>query len=76
MRDLKAPFPGGLDLGDGRRRWRTLDVGTTLTYLEAGAPRVACRFHWGVVVRAVPWARHKLRFTRWFEDQVAWLAVK
>jgi hypothetical protein len=29
----------GFDLGDDRRRWRTLDVGTTFAYLEAGAPR-------------------------------------
>jgi transposase len=27
-----------------------------------------------VVVAAVPWARHDSRFTRSFEDQVAWLA--
>jgi transposase len=42
--------------------------------VEAEAPRVVCRRH-GVVVCAVPWARHKSRFTRAFEDQVAWLAV-
>lgn len=64
----------GFDLGEGRRRWRTLDVGTTFAYLEANAPRVSCREH-GVVVCAVPWARHKARFTRGFEDQAAWLAV-
>ncbi|MGH2884920.1 MAG: ISL3 family transposase [Solirubrobacteraceae bacterium] len=64
----------GFDLGEGRRRWRTLDVGTTLSYLEADAPRVTCRRH-GVVVCAVPWARHQARFTRTFEDQTAWLAV-
>jgi transposase len=64
----------GFDLGVGRRRWRTLDVGTTLSYLEADAPRVTCRRH-GVVVCAVPWARHQARFTRTFEDQTAWLAV-
>ena len=29
----------------------------------------------GVVVCAVPWARHRSRFTRAFEDQAAWLAV-
>jgi transposase len=64
----------GFDLGEGRRRWRALDLGTTFAYVEADAPRVACRRH-GVVVCAVPWARHKSRFTRAFEDQVAWLAV-
>jgi len=64
----------GFDLGEGRRRWRTLDLGTTLAYVESESPRVRCRRH-GVVVCAVPWARHGSRFTRDFEDQVAWLAV-
>jgi transposase len=64
----------GFDLGEGRRRWRALDLGATLAFVEADAPRVTCRRH-GVVVCAVPWARHQARFTRAFEDQVAWLAV-
>jgi transposase len=64
----------GFDLGQGRRRWRALDLGTTFAFVEAEAPRVRCRRH-GVVVCAVPWARHGSRFTRAFEDQVAWLAV-
>jgi transposase len=65
----------GYDLGEGRRRWRTLDVGTMRGYLEADAPRVSCKTH-GVVVAAVPWARHDSAFTRQFEDQVAWLTVQ
>jgi len=64
----------GFDLGEGRRRWRALDLGTTFAYVEAEAPGVVCRRQ-GVVVCAVPWARQKSRFTRAFEDQVAWLAV-
>ncbi|MCA1701688.1 MAG: ISL3 family transposase, partial [Actinobacteria bacterium] len=64
----------GFDLGEGPRRWRALDLGTTLAYVQAQAPRVRCRRH-GVVVCSVPWARHNARFTRAFEDQVAWLAV-
>jgi transposase len=64
----------GYDLGDRRRRWRALDLGTAFCFLEADAPRVTCRRH-GVVVAAVPWARHGSRFTRAFEDQVSWLAV-
>jgi transposase len=64
----------GFDLGEGCRRWRALDLGTTFAFVEAEAPRVTCRRH-GVVVCAVPWARHGSRFTRAFEDQVAWLAV-
>ncbi len=64
----------GYDWGEGRRRWRALDLGTTFCFLEAEAPRVECKEH-GVVVAAVPWARHDSSFTRSFEDQVSWLAV-
>jgi transposase len=62
------------DSGDGRRRWRALDLGTVKAFVEAKAPRVYCRRH-GVIVAAVPWARHDSWFTREFEDQAAWLAV-
>ena len=61
------------DNGEGPRRWRSLDAGTTRVYLQAAAPRVSCPTH-GVVVAAVPWARHGSRFTSAFEDTVAWLA--
>jgi len=47
-------------------------MGTTFAYLEAEALRVSCQRH-GVIVAAVPWARHDSGFTRQFEDQVAWL---
>jgi transposase len=60
------------DQGEGIRRWRSLDLGSTRVFLEGPAPRVACRRH-GVIVAAVPWARHGSRFTTAFEDQVAWL---
>jgi len=62
------------DQGEGRRRWRTLDLGTVRAFVEADAPRVRCRRH-GVVVAGVPWARHGAGHTRLFDDQVAWLAV-
>jgi transposase len=64
----------GYDWGEGRRRWRALDLGTTRAFVQADAPRVRCRRH-GVIVAAVPWARHDSSFTRAFEDQCAWLAV-
>lgn len=64
----------GYDAGVGRRRWRSLDLGTVVAVLEADAPRVRCPAH-GVVVAAVPWARHGAGHTRLFDDQVAWLAV-
>jgi len=62
------------DQGEGRRRWRAPDLGVVQAYLEADSPRVCCPVH-GVVVAAVPWARHKARFTRYFDDMVAWLAT-
>lgn len=65
----------GYDNGSGTRRWRTLDLGLTEAYLEAAAPRVECPTH-GVVVASVPWARPGSRFTRVFEETVAWLAAR
>ena len=65
----------GYDRGEGRRRWRALDLGTTKVFLEGSAPRVRCREH-GPTVAAVPWARHGAGHTRDFDDQAAWLAVR
>lgn len=62
------------DNGQGRRRWRALDLGAVRAYLEAGAPRVSSPQH-GVITAAVPWARHGAAHTRFFDDQVAWLAA-
>jgi transposase len=70
----RRPCPG-YDGGEGRRRWRALDLGTVKVVLEADAPRVSCRQH-GVVVAAVPWARHGAGHTYAFDDTVAWLAVR
>lgn len=65
----------GYDDGAGRRRWRALDLGTIQTWIEADAPRVSCRDH-GVVVAAVPWARHDVGHTYAFDQTVAWLATQ
>jgi transposase len=62
------------DQGEGRRRWRALDLGTLRCYLEADAPRVRCPVD-GVTVAQVPWARHDARHTRAFDDQAAWLVT-
>jgi transposase len=64
----------GYDQGDGPKRWRALDFGTSLVYLDAPAPRISCKKH-GVLVARVPWARHDSWFTVCFENQTAWLAV-
>jgi transposase len=63
------------DAGDGRRRWRGLDLGPVRVFLEADAPRVRCRDH-GVVVGFVPWARHGAGHTLAFDETVAWLVTK
>jgi transposase len=63
------------DRGSGPRRWRTLDLGTTMTYLEADVPRVTCSEH-GVCTAAVPWARHGARHTTSFEDMCGWLCAQ
>ena len=65
----------GYDAGEGRRRWRSLDLGTLRAVLEADAPRVTCPEH-GVVVAGVPWARHDAGHTYAFDQTVAWLATQ
>lgn len=62
------------DAGRGTRRWRALDIGIGKVFIEAPAPRVYCKKH-GVVVAAVPWARHDSRICTSFEEQVAWLTT-
>lgn len=58
------------DRGEGRRRWRALDLGTIRVFLEADSPRVTCPAH-GPTVRQVPWARHGAGHTHAFDQQVA-----
>lgn len=64
----------GYDRGEGRRRWRTLDLGLVPCYLEGEAPRVDCPEH-GPTVAQVPWARHDAGHTYAFDDQAAWLVT-
>lgn len=64
----------GYDRRSEARRWRSLDWGTTMVYLEADTYRVSCPEH-GVVVAHVPWARPAARHTYAFEDTVAWLTA-
>ncbi|MDR2957134.1 MAG: transposase family protein [Coriobacteriales bacterium] len=56
------------------RRWRTLDFGQSMCFLEYQLSRVHCPKH-GIHVESVPWARYNSRFTKPFEDKVAWMAV-
>jgi len=70
--DRRSP---AYDRGEGRRRWRALDLGTVRVEIEAAAPRVSCPVH-GPTVVAVPWARHGAGHTLVFDEQVAWLATQ
>lgn len=56
------------------RRWRSLDLGSTMVFLEYAVPRVECPEH-GAHAAGLPRARHASRFTSELEDRVAWLCV-
>ena len=62
------------DKGSGRRRWRHLDAGVLMVWIEAEAPRVSCR-DCGVVTCHIPWARAGAGHTVDFDHQIAWLAT-
>jgi transposase len=55
--------------------WRHLDLGRWRVEVRAWLRRLACPAH-GVVVQAVPFARHRSGFTREFEQVAAFLAAK
>ena len=63
------------DRSPNPRSWRAMDLARSMCFLEYRTRRVVCPDH-GVLVESVPWARHKARFTRDFEDWVACLAVR
>ena len=63
------------DRGRGASSVRALDLGTWKAYVKSPGTRVECPEH-GVVTAAVPWARPCSRFTRAFENTVAWLAAR
>ena len=75
---LRCPVCGrACECYDARReprRWRAQDIARSECFLEYAVRRVRCPEH-GVHVESVPWARPRSRFTRDFEDWVAWLAV-
>jgi transposase len=55
--------------------WRTLDFGIWQVWVRCHLRRLDCWPCEAVVVEAVPFARHRARFTRDFEDLVAWLVA-
>ena len=64
---------GGHVHGRRRKRWRHLDLGANRCVIECELRRLWCR-DCGARFEAVPWARPGSRYTRDFEDVVAWLA--
>ena len=57
------------------RRWRALDMGGLLLFIETSQERIFCADH-GVRYPAVPWAYEGSRFTRDFDRTAAWLACQ
>ena len=55
--------------------WRHLDLGRWRLEVHARLRRLRCPEH-GVLVEGVPFARDSARFTRDFENLIAWLATK
>ncbi|MCA1678873.1 MAG: ISL3 family transposase [Actinobacteria bacterium] len=64
---------GGSIHGRRVKRWRHLDLGSSRCIIECELRRLWCR-DCGARFEAVPWARAGSRYTRDFEDVVAWLA--
>jgi transposase len=56
--------------------WRALGFGTWRVIVRCRLRRLDCGCCRRVVVEAVPFARHRARFTRDVEDVVAWLAQR
>ena len=54
------------------RRWRHLGLGSVKIWFEYAPRRVECP-ECGVRVESVPWAEHRSRFTRDFEELTAYL---
>jgi transposase len=58
------------------RRWRHLDLAGSRLWLRGRLRRLRCQPCGRVVTEAVPWARPKARFSRDYEDTVAWQAQR
>ena len=62
-------------LQDHESVWRHLDLGVWRLEVRATLRQLRCPQH-GVHVEGVPFARHRARLTRDFDDLIAWLATK
>lgn len=58
------------------RRWRHLDLGSARLFVQATIRRLHCQRCQRVRTETVAWARPGARFTRDYEDVIAWLAQR
>lgn len=58
------------------RRWRHLDLGSARLFVQATIRRLHCQECRRVRTETVAWARPGARFTRDYEDVIAWLAQR
>jgi transposase len=65
----------GYDTRWAESSWRHLDFSGRLVVLTMLRRRLVCSVH-GVVVQGVPFARYGSRFSRDFEDMIAWLVTR
>lgn len=65
----------GYDATTKCRKWRHLDFGSCAVFIVADVHRVECPEH-GVHTEMVPWANHHSSYTKEFEQQVAYLALR
>lgn len=65
----------GYDSTTVARKWRHLDFGSYAVFIIADVHRVECPEH-GVLTEMVPWAFHNSSYTKEFEQQVAYLALR
>lgn len=66
----------GYDKGSNKvRRWRALDIGGLILFIETSQARIYCDDH-GVQYPSVPWAYEGSRFTKEFDMTAAWLACQ
>lgn len=68
----RCPFSTGAGYDHAERQWRHVSLGKWRVMLRGVVWRLACPTH-GVITESVPWADHESKFTRDFEDLVAWL---
>lgn len=68
----KCSFSSLAGYDESERDWRHVALGRWRVLLRGVVVRLTCPTH-GVLTEAVPWADHDSKFTRDFEDLVAWL---